>query len=61
MFEITSTFTQKNIISLIQLIGKKTIPNSFVINASDSNASKSLICSPVPINVIGLFVAATLK
>jgi len=32
-----------------------------LINGLVLKASKSSICSPVPINITGLFVAATLK
>jgi hypothetical protein len=34
-------------------------PNNLLIKLPGSNCSKSSKCSPVPINTIGLFVAAT--
>jgi hypothetical protein len=37
------------------------MPNSFETNGFVLNGSKSSICSPVPMKMIGLFVAATLQ
>lgn len=38
-----------------------SLPNSLLINGLVLNGSKSSICSPVPIKIIGLLVAATLQ
>ena len=37
------------------------LPNSLLINGLVLKGSKSSICSPVPIKIIGLLVAATLE
>lgn len=37
------------------------LPKSLLINGLVLKGSKSSMCSPVPIKIIGLFVSATLK
>ena len=36
-------------------------PSNLLMNGCVLKGSKSSVCSPVPINIIGLFVAATLN
>ena len=48
-------------IPLIYAHTQINLPKSLLTNGFTLKGSKSSICSPVPMNIIGLWVAATLK